>query len=134
MKIYVAAKLEERRRARALMSALERRKHTITYDWTSVESEEGTPLEHRPAVAQSEVEGVKQADVVVLIAHENGCGQYVEMGVALAMGIPVLVINYDCRNNVFFHHPLCVWVEHELSLVEALMELDRKRARSLKTA
>ena len=83
MKVYVAAKCEDKANSALLMNQLREVGHTISYDWTqcSVCNEEQ---------ARRDMEGVLDADVFVGIFVENlpYLGAVAEFGMAAARGIP----------------------------------------------
>lgn len=66
-----------------------------------------------------ETRGVKDSDVVVIIAHDRGVGMFVEMGIAIGLGIPVRVITNQESRTMFFHHPL---VKRVRGIAEILTE------------
>ncbi len=108
MKFFVSGKVGSDNIAKSLMKALKDAGHEITFDWTSIEHL--SPYDKNGAqsreAAISECCGVKNADVLVIIAHEKGVGMYVELGMALGVGIPVRVVTKDESRTMFFHHPL----------------------------
>lgn len=109
MKFFVSGKVGNDNIAKSLMKALKDAGHEITFDWTSIEHLR--PYDKNAArsreAAISENCGVKNADVLVIIAHDKGVGMYVELGIAIGVGIPVRVVtkNEESR-TMFFHHPL----------------------------
>lgn len=112
MRIYVAAKFEMKALVASLYHYLKRAGHVITYDWL------GAPDQPSAAVAYDEIEGVRTADAVVVVAHPLGCGLWVELGAALALGKRVLLIgDTDCP---FAPHAL---VERYVLAVDALRVL-----------
>lgn len=67
--------------------------------------------EHHAEIAESEIGGIKSADVVIVLMP-GGYGTHVELGAALSLGKPVVMHvtdralldePYPC---VFHHHPL----------------------------
>ena len=100
MRIYVATKWERRDRAKGLIQQLIAAGHTITYDWTAQEQDS-------PRQAVADLHGVATADVVVILAEEDlpYRGTYVELGVALALDIPVWLIGHGLDQCLFVHHP-----------------------------
>ncbi len=108
MKFFVSGKVGNDNIAKSLMKALKDAGHEITFDWTNIEHLR--PYDKNGArsreAAISECSGVKDADVLVIIAHEKGVGMYVELGMALGVGIPVRVVTKDESRTMFFHHPL----------------------------
>jgi len=100
MKVYVATKLEEKERARAVMAELRAMGHTITYDWT-------TNDQVNQEQAMNDFEGVLEADALVLIAERDlpYCGTLVEFGMALALNIPVYVLGNALDRCIFMRLP-----------------------------
>lgn len=96
MRVYVAAKWEDRARARRVMSHLEERGHTITYDWTG-------SAELSPNQALLDVEGVTAAEALVVLAEEPRAwkGTYVEFGIALGIGIPIYIVGRHMAECIF---------------------------------
>lgn len=89
MKIYVAAKWEEKDLARDLMTLLEEHGHTITYDWTQCsvcDTEQ----------AQKDRKGVMTADAFVglFVRDLAYCGAIAEFGMACAREIPCVLIGH----------------------------------------
>lgn len=124
LKIYVAAKLQEYPRVQRLYERLRRAGHTITYDWTKLAPPEiKLNASEYKNVAANEVDGVKACDLLLLLAHPHGKGQYVEMGVALGLDKPVWIIPpeepFHC---VFFYHPLSGQITEGLLTDEFLEE------------
>lgn len=105
MKVYVAAKWEERNRAREVMFRLVEAGHTITYDWTVQEQESGYQ-------AEADIDGVVKANAYVGVFEKdlNYVGALIELGAALGIGIPVYVIgNAQVTKSMFFKHELVRW-------------------------
>ena len=99
--IYVATKWENREYARQVMDALKERGHYIAYDWTQQEQES-------PAQADADICGVLRANWLLILASEPAAykGVYVELGAALAHGIPVLLVGDGLDACLFSKHPL----------------------------
>lgn len=108
MKFFVSGKLGLEERAREAMNALRDAGHQITFDWTSIghlRPYDENILACREAAVR-ECNGVKEANVLVIIAHNEGVGMYVELGMAIGVGIPVRVVTSEESPSVFLHHPL----------------------------
>jgi nucleoside 2-deoxyribosyltransferase len=97
MKVYVAAKFEEKELAKSMMDAVEEAGFTITHDWTAEAEPDAMPedeaREYLIDCARKDMSGVCRADVLIVAPHIRGKGLFVEMGMALALGIPIIVIN-----------------------------------------
>ena len=89
MRIYVAAKWEEKDQARRLMTLLEQHGHTITYDWTQCSVCDAEQ-------AQKDRQGVMSADAFVGLFERDlaYCGAIAEFGMACAREIPCYLIGH----------------------------------------
>jgi hypothetical protein len=100
MKVYVATKWNRRAEAREVMEDLREDGHAITHDWTGEEdpgpeTDPDTRREFYGMCAAADVDGVLSAEVMVLL-HDPACrGAFVELGVALANGTRVIVVDGD---------------------------------------
>ena len=108
MKFFVSGKVGDDGITKTVMEALKNAGHEITFDWTTIEhlrpyDKNATACRN---AAVSESRGVKNADVLVIIAHNKGIGMYVELGIAIGIGIPVRVVTKVESRTMFFHHPL----------------------------
>lgn len=82
--------------------------HEITHDWTVHEDGDRKGeelLEFFRKCAYEDFEGVANCDMVLLLNHEHGKGMFTEMGIALALGKPVIVTDVNKANNIFFRLP-----------------------------
>jgi hypothetical protein len=99
MRVYVATKWSRKDEAAEVMAALRGLGHEITHDWT-LEADPGDVSDEARrhyfgACAAADVDGVLDADVMLLL-HDAACrGAFVELGVALAHGVKVLVVGGD---------------------------------------
>jgi nucleoside 2-deoxyribosyltransferase len=109
MKFFVSGKVGNESDAQQLMSLLRQAGHEITFDWTTIAHlrpyDQNAKASREAALL--ETRGVKQADVLIIIANDMGIGMFVELGIAIGAGIPVRVVttSKDSR-TMFFHHPL----------------------------
>lgn len=111
MKYYIATSLSNMPQHNELRDQLQALGHEITYDWTT----------HGPAwphgvvkcaeVSQSEINGVKFADAVVVLLP-GGRGTHIEIGAALAYGKQVFLWSpdkavFECDENAcaFYYNP-----------------------------
>lgn len=107
LRVYVAGSSAELERARWAMSALDGYSIEVTHDWVSSVEEVGSanPAEatddERLAWADDDLSGVYQADVLWLLMPKQGSiGAYVELGLAIALGMPI-VISGDHERSIF---------------------------------
>lgn len=100
MKIYVAAKWEEKDYAKAIMQELQGFGHTITYDWTVCAVADR-------AQAALDVLGVQSAEAFVGIFEENlpYQGAIAEFGMAVARGIPCYLLGHAIDGCIFTKLP-----------------------------
>lgn len=102
-RIYVAGKWAERERIHKIIELLEKSGHTITHDWTQLETGTRT-LEFNQRCASFDLGGVNDADLVIadmtdpLYRYQGTC---TEIGAALITDTPVWYIG-DLRHGVFF--------------------------------
>lgn len=91
IRFYVATKLEHAYRAKALHDLVTRNLGwQITYDWTSHGSVQGQGQARLEQVAAAELNGVRDADVVIVILP-GGRGTHAELGAANALGKRVVI-------------------------------------------
>jgi hypothetical protein len=126
MQIYVGAKWEEKPRVRALYARLRAAGHVITHDWTQ-ENDEGllgnARLRYHLTCAGQDIHAVIRAELVVILPHPQGKGMYAELGAALALQRPILIVGDSETAGewcIFLRHWLCQWVPDEDALLEAL--------------
>jgi nucleoside 2-deoxyribosyltransferase len=108
--IYVAGRTSMIEEVRIVQSQCVAAGHTITHDWTTVVEEVGGAADekHVPAKKQQEyagwdMEGVHDADLVIMVCGPNLCGTLIEFGMALAWGKPIWIVGTPERESVFFH-------------------------------
>lgn len=108
MKFFVSGKVGSESDAKHVMDLLRYAGHEITFDWTALPHlrpyDKNVSASLNAAVL--ETRGVKNADVLVLVSHDSGLGMFVELGIALGVGIPVRVLTDKESRTMFFHHPL----------------------------
>lgn len=138
MRVYVAGRIRYIRQVRAAQAAVLSAGHKLTFDWTGPEGETRHDWSEAPQKARRLSERERQAvltsHVVVLVGHGceeggGGLGCFIEVGIALATGISVIVYG-PARESVFWYMPnvtRCETIEElELALAEkhASMEPD----------
>lgn len=108
MKFFVSGKVGVQNDAKSAMKTLQDAGHQITFDWTTIEHlrpyDKNSSASREAAIQESR--GVKDADVLVIIAHNKGVGMYVELGIAIGVGIPIRIVTDVESRSMFFHHPL----------------------------
>lgn len=92
MKIYIASTLSNYLQVQALRDALLAAGHSITYDWTLHGSVQGQGEARLREVAAAERTGVLQAELV-LVLLPGGRGTHAELGMANALGKPVIIFS-----------------------------------------
>lgn len=93
-RVYVATGYARRHIAKSVMDELARRGFTITYDWTGHVEAELSDIEGRARIGEADLDGVRRADIVVILLP-GGQGTHTELGVALGMNTPVLLVAAD---------------------------------------
>lgn len=128
MKYYIATKLENHAEHNRLDAALKQLGHDITYDWTVHGPVYSHGLERVRAVAKAEAEGVRDADVVIVL-WPGGRGTHVELGMALSLMKPVLFVSEVNDHHeatpetcAFYHHPCVVLFKSTADLIRYVVE------------
>lgn len=107
MNVYVASAFQDFERTRAAHKALRDAGITVTHDWTQYVERypnDDAPDAEKPVHAKEDVDGVRSADVVLVLTPEDktrGAGVWIEMGAALALDIPVVIAGAQRDRNVF---------------------------------
>lgn len=123
MRIYVAG--DDQQRCFLLAETLEREGYKITsshvWGWQNDKTDE-----QRRRLAETEVSEVRSSDALVLMASDRLVkgGKFVEAGIALGCGHPVVVLGR--LENLLLHHPEVTQV---IGIVELLNTLGRLRGR-----
>ena len=131
-KVYVAAKFEERELAAAVMGIFRAEGHEITHDWTgeSVEGLRGTEASTLlQCCAMDDQAGAQNCDVLVLLHNDKCKGALVEMGIALGLEKPVIVVGgrLSLDTAIFYWHPDVFHVtniDQALDLIKVLFPLE----------
>lgn len=134
MKFYIATRLERHAEHNDVRNRLQALGHTITYDWTLRGAVRDTSAEDLTGVCLAEVQGVLDADFVVVLLP-GGRGTHVELGIALAAGKPVILHAVNSvpflpteATSAFYHHPLVRHTTGPLPvIVVPVLELERAR-------
>ena len=81
--------------------------HEITEDWT--EHKSISPYSEEPELsskyASADIEGVREADVFVLLGNKDGRGAHAELGAALTTDTETYVIGDLREDCMFYFHP-----------------------------
>ena len=120
MKFFVSGKIGEESNVKQAIEILRESGHDVTFDWTSIPHlrpyEENADAARDAAIQESQA--VKNSNVLLLIPHEKGVGMYVELGIAIGVGIPIRIITTSESNTMFFHHPLVKKVSSLIDVIE----------------
>lgn len=105
MKVYIATAFEHRKTIyRRAVNSFEGRGHTITWDWNKGCHEGG----HNDLDAVNDIVGVVAADMVLMLLP-GGKGTHAELGAALALDVPVVIVSptrcWGPGESVFYDHP-----------------------------
>jgi len=94
MKFYIASRLKNYEKVKDLADKLKTAGWTHTYDWTIDSSLKADSIEKLKEIGQMEYNGVKDADVVIVLTPQGG-GTHTELGMAIAFGKQVYVCHSD---------------------------------------
>ena len=134
--LYVAGKWADREKIGNIIKQLQQHGFIVTHNWTRVETKDllknltektdtkehdvdedghsGFTAEYMAACAKNDIEGVVEADALLVIMDQPDYpyrGTWTEIGAALALKKPVIIVmpNEDINqnaSNVFFRHEL----------------------------
>lgn len=90
MKYYIATSLKNAPRAQQLRDRLNAEGHVWTYDWTKHGAAGHLGEAKLAEIAIQEFYGVTVADVVIVLLP-GGKGTHTELGMAMAMGKPIVI-------------------------------------------
>ncbi len=128
MNVYLATKFTNAEGFQAVKKLLEDNGHTLTHDW-SQEDASKVPEAERPEYLQkcamADAEGISAAECFVLLAVPNMSGALTELGIALGLGVPVIILGAfeeGNQNNIFYHLPVCGVFQH-LKTTDALLRI-----------
>lgn len=130
MKFFVSGKVGVENNAKSAMKTLQDAGHQITFDWTTIEHlkpyDKNASASREAAVQESQ--GIKNADVLILITHNKGIGMYIELGIAIGIGIPIRIITNVESRSMFFHHPLIKKVNNIDEVIKEFSTKENKRS------
>lgn len=98
MKFYIASSLANYEQVQALSFLLKNAGWEHTFDWTVHCPVRRTNAEIMKTIGTKEYEGIKQADVVVILTPQ-GRGTHVELGMAIALNKEIYLCHH---NNTYF--------------------------------
>ena len=98
MKFYIGSKLENYEQVSYLSDRLRKAGWIHTYDWTIHGSVKEVSVERLKEVAQLEYNGIKEADVVIILTPQ-GRGTHTELGIAIALNKQIYLCHTD---NTYF--------------------------------
>lgn len=108
MKFYIATSLENVKQHHLLRDALIHDGGELTYDWTIHGSVQQEGREIKRKIAEREIKGVLDAELVVVILP-GGRGTHVELGAAIVSEKKIIVIGEQISESgvecVFYHYP-----------------------------
>jgi hypothetical protein len=132
VKIYLAAKFEQKMQMRDIRAFLQNDGHEITSRWIDVEHEEDKSHtvtdEMRIRYAIMDVVDVRKADVLVAFSNlrsepQIGGGRHVEFGIALEAKKQIIVVGPK-GEHIFHYWPGVEFVEDIDALAKLLHQLD----------
>lgn len=138
MNVYLAARYGRRLQMLGIAQQLESRGHRVTSRWIRGEHDsldgDASPAQ-QAAWAEENIEDINSADVLLTITEEPGTdgagrgGRHVELGVALGMDMPVLLVG---PAEHVFHHARgvtqCLSIAHALDMLDTLETIERQEA------
>jgi len=130
MKIYVAARFQDKEKVKEIYKKLKDRGHTISGDWTN--HTHTKPYKENQELSKEysieDMNNILNCDVFILLTNqEPGIGSTTELGGALALYIKnkspkVYIVGDNLDGNMFYFHPE---VNVKSTLEEVLEDLDK---------
>ena len=118
MKIFVASSFLNKLKARKLEDGLRYEGYAVVSAW--VNHPKGMGMRD---AAIDDVQRLVKADALVVL-WPGRLGTNAELGMAIALGIPVVMVGaVPTRKSVYFHHPLVTIVANYAELLEKLIGL-----------
>lgn len=151
MKIYIACTLSRLPDHNAIRDHLLPYGIELTHDWTRAcpwvaETMDGIHgreawdrMSEIEQTANAEIEGVRDADILVALVDQAGRGTHCELGAALTAGIPVLLIGtedaiwgepYTCA---FYHHELSKHLILDIDIAKGQVNLTPEHLEAIRT-
>lgn len=127
LRVYVATKFENQEIVRKAFELLRSAGHEITHDWTTEVVGDRTG-EYRKIFLEEcaikDCNGVADADVILVINYPGGCGMFTELGLGLAYGALIVVVDGDKPPyNIFYNLPEVTHansLEHAIEIINAI--------------
>lgn len=115
MKFYIASRFDKRDEVKKLQKVLADNGHEIVGDWT--DHKPIKPYDKNQDMAKEyatdDINGVKNADVFIILSDEAGTGMYVELGAAITSNIlkgkpKIYAVGEHNSRSMFYFHPSVV--------------------------
>ena len=134
MNFYISLRLSNIDKVRHAASLLKASGWTHTGDWTSFDLSAGESPDGLRIIGEREFEGVKAADVVIIITPQ-GRGTHIELGMAIALGKRVYICHADdlyfkCDDNTcaFYWLPQVKQLTGEIdTVIEGILRENKGR-------
>jgi nucleoside 2-deoxyribosyltransferase len=123
MYVYLAAPWIHKDQMKGIARKFVMAGHLVTHSWWLTEGEgyAGRTKEQLAGFALEDLNGVKEADKVVVISSAKSEGKAVEQGIALALGKPIIAVGKLGEfPNIFHYLPEYTWVETVEDAIEEL--------------
>lgn len=92
VRVYVASKFEDWRGVQLAQAWVVKCGGEISYDWTPHASVVSPTDEQKAQWAQNELNAIRSSDALLVIEAHGMRGTYVEMGIAIGLGVPVYFV------------------------------------------
>jgi hypothetical protein len=130
MKVYVAAPFERKHEVLDLFRLLEKKGHSVSFDWTVHKKIKPFTENHEIAQRYSieDINGVKDSDAFILLSEREGCrGMHVELGAAILSNVrsgkpAIFVVGGHNSGSLFYFHPS---VKRRETIEQVLEEMDK---------
>lgn len=120
--IYVAAKFEDRLLVREVFKTIESYGFRVALDWTDHEKD-GTL--DKIKWANADIDAIRECDAVIalFIEERHQRGALIEIGAALGLNKPVIIVGDKENTSTLLRHPLITRVNNQFEALELLSVL-----------
>lgn len=136
MNIYLATAFACKEDFRMMKSLLEAAGHTISHDWSVDDIGTRTGMEKEIYLMECCIgclNGIADSDVFILLARPSMAGAFVELGVAIGCGKPVILLDAfktGHQDPIFYHLPNSGLFQHVKNTDDLLKVLGAPKAKT----
>ncbi len=116
MKFFVTGRSSNISEVQRVIATIKQNGHDVTFDWPPLPSVKPYREKSNLAAefAESAVSEIINADIYIILAHDDGNGVFTELGAALATAeigkkLIIYAVAREIPDAMFHYHPLIHW-------------------------